>query len=174
MRLQILGLTLLTTTVLADGASILAAMSKISSSTAKLNNTVTDFSAGLLGLADVVPLLIDSTNLLHDINSGTKVASSSANLTVPETIQVASATSSLVADVQTVLTSIVNAKPKFDKLVLVSPVVLVNLKEQKRATDKFSAAVVSKLPAAFVEVAKGLVAPIDTAFDAAIAEYKPF
>jgi hypothetical protein len=174
MRLYIVPFTLLITTVLADDASIIAAIGKISSSTAKLNNTVTDFSAGLLGLADVVPLLIDSTNLLHDINSGTRVASSSANLTILETLGVASATTSLVKDVQNVLMTIVNAKPKFDKLVIVSPVVLINLKQQKAATDKFSKAVISKVPVELKEVAKNLVAPIDTAFKAAIEEYSPF
>jgi len=174
MRLHILPLTLLATTVLADGASILAAISKISTSTTKLNSTVADFSSGLAGLADVIPLLIDSTALLEDIKSGTNVASSSANLTFGETIQIASATSALVTNVQSTLKTIVNAKPKFDALVLVSPVVLINLKQQKSATDQFSTAVISKVPAAFADFARSLVAPIDTAFNAAIGKYKQF
>jgi hypothetical protein len=145
MHLSILSVSLLLTTVLADGASILAAMAKISASTAKLNNTVADFPAGIAGLADVVPLLIDSTTLLHDINSGTKVAQQSANLTNAEVLGVAGATQALVTSVQSVLNTLVAAKPKFDKLLIVSPVVLINLKEEKSATDKFSAAVISKL-----------------------------
>lgn len=132
------------------------------------------FSSGLAGLAGVIPLLIDSTSLLEDINSGTKIASSSANLTVSETLKIASATIALVTDVQSLLKTIVNAKPKFDALLLVSPVVLINLKQQKSATDQFSAAVVGKVPVMFQDFAKGLVAPIDTAFDAAIEKYKTF
>lgn len=75
---------------------------------------------------------------------------------------------------QTVLVTLVNAKPKFDKLVIVSPVVLINLKLQKAATDKFSAAVISKVPVDLKETAEGLVAPIDIAFEAALEEYSPF
>ena len=174
MRFSVLPVVLLATTVLADGAAIIAAMTTISDATIKLNTTVADFAGGLIGLAETVPLLIESTTLLKDINDGTKVASSSANLTLAETIAVAGATSDLVKVVQSSLQTIIDTKPKFDHLLVISPVILINLEQQKSATDKFSAAVISKVPEALQIVAQGLIAPVDTAFDNAIAQYKKF
>ncbi len=66
------------------------------------------------------------------------------------------------------------AKPKFDKLVVVSPVILLNLKEELQATDRFGAAVTSKVPAALQATAQGLLAPIDAAFNKAIGVYEQF
>ncbi|OBT67172.1 hypothetical protein VE03_02668 [Pseudogymnoascus sp. 23342-1-I1] len=174
MRFSILPIALLATTVLADGASILASMTKISAATSKLNATIADFHGGLIGLAETIPILIESTQLLNDIKEGTKTAQASAVLTVDETIQVAGATSDLVKGVQTSLQTIVDTKPEFDELLVISPVILINLEQQKSATDKFSKAVVAKLPEQFQSIAEGLVAPIDVAFDDAIATYKKF
>jgi hypothetical protein len=86
MRLSLLPVACLATTVLADGASILAAIGTITNSTLALDNVVSSFPPGLLGLADVFPLLAASTKLLSDIHSGTQVAQGSANLTVAEAI----------------------------------------------------------------------------------------
>ena len=63
------------------------------------------------------------------------------------------------------------AKAKFTADLLISPIILLNLKEEKAATDKFSAAVISKVPTAYQGLAANIVAPIDTAFNAAIADY---
>ena len=171
MLLRLIPLGLFATTVLADGASILAAMAKISSATVALNNTVASFPAGPLGLLDVIPLLSASSTLLSDINSGTKVAEASANLTLAETISVAGATQTLVSTVQSTLNTVMAAKAKFTADLLISPIILLNLKEEKAATDKFSAAVISKVPTAYQGLAANIVAPIDTAFNAAIADY---
>jgi hypothetical protein len=51
-------------------------------------------------------------------------------------------------------------------------VILLNLKLEKDATDKFAAAVVSKVPAALQSLAQGLITPIDNAFNSAIAVYE--
>ena len=175
MRLQLAYFLLLSvTTVQADGQAIVEAIQKISASSAKLNNTVVNFQAGLLGLGDSIHLLIDSSNLLKEIKSGTEVAEESAPLDFLETLSVAGATQALVTDVQIVLTSTVNAKPKFDKLLIVSPTVLVNLKMQRKASAAFSEAVIGKVPVELQETARNLVGPIDVAFEAAIAEYNPF
>lgn len=117
-----------------------------------------------------MPILIDSTNLLDTIESGTKVARASANLTLDETLQIASATQSLVTIVQETLSTIISAKPKFNAI-LAGGLILLNLKEEKSETDKFSAAIIEKIPTAFQGLAQNIVAPIDTAFNEAIAEY---
>ncbi|KFY25827.1 hypothetical protein V493_04427 [Pseudogymnoascus sp. VKM F-4281 (FW-2241)] len=174
MRFSILPIALLASTVVADGAAILAAMNKISASTTKLNGTIADFHGGLIGLAETIPILIQSTTLLNDIKEGTETAEESNQLTVDETIKVSGATTELVKGVQTSLQTIVDTKPEFDELLVISPVILLNLQQQKSATAKFSKAVISKLPEEFRGIAEGIVAPIDVAFDSAIAAYKKF
>lgn len=66
----------------------------------------------------------------------------------------------------------VAAKGKFDGLLVVSPVVLLNLGLEKKATDRFGAAVVEKVPEALQGIAKGLLVPVDESFEEAIAAYK--
>lgn len=86
LHLHLLALLTAASTILADGASILSAISSIANATASLDTTVLSFPPGILGLADVVPLLVASTKLLDTITSGTKVAEGSANLTVAEAV----------------------------------------------------------------------------------------
>jgi len=172
MQLKFFSLAFLATTVLADGASILAALSQIQNSTIALNQTVSEFQPGLAGLAEVLPLLSASTTLLTDINHATKVASDSANLTDAEAIGVAGATQSLSSAVNSTLENVIKTKPKYDTLLVVSPVVLLNLKLEKDATDKFGDAVVEKVPVGLQGIAKQLLAPIDDSFEEAIAVYE--
>lgn len=145
MQLQLLTLAFLSTTVLADGASILAAITTIQNATIALNTTVSSFHGGLSSLSEIIPLLTASTALLTDINDGTRVASSSSNLTTVEAIGIAGATQSLGTAVNTTLANVIRTKPKFDELFVVSPVVLLNLKLEMEATDRFGDAVVGKV-----------------------------
>lgn len=174
MKLSLLPLAFLAaiTTVSAGAAEIVAELGKISTQTDKVESIVTEFSAGIKGLGDVVPLLIESTELLIDIKKATKVAKKSEALDLDGVIAIVGPTQTLVADVQSLLAAIVNAKPKFDKLVIVSPVVLLNLKQQRKATAELNDVIISKVPADFQGLARDLVAPIYVAFDATIAEYR--
>lgn len=175
MHIFLLPLSFLLARALADGAAIVAAMSTISTATVNLNNTVSSFPDNiLLDALDIGSLLADSITLLNDINSATSVAQQSANLTLTEAISVAESTLSLASVVESTLTNIVNSKPKFDKLLVVSPVILLNLKSEKSATDNFGAAVVSKVPSELQATAQSLLAPIDDAFNSAIAAYENF
>lgn len=158
---------LLVTTVLADGDAIVDALGTIASDTAELNNTVLDWDGGLLG---TLPIITKSTALLSGINKATKTAKSSEELSLIEAVSVALATQDLIQDVNVTLATIVDAKPKFDHLLL-SPVILLNLGLEKGATDKFSAAVKSKLPEEVADAADQLAAQIDEAFDDAIDAY---
>lgn len=113
----------LASNVIADGASIVAALDKISDATAQLNNSVISWDGSLLG---TLPIIADSTALLADINSATKTAEQSANLTDLEALGVGLATLSLASDVNTTLATIEAAKPKFQRLLL-APLILLNL-----------------------------------------------
>jgi hypothetical protein len=167
MLLNLLPLALLASTVLADGAAIVAALGKISNDTLELQSTVAGWDGDLLG---VLPIVAISTKLLEDINSGTSVAESSANLTLPEVIGIVGPTETLVSDVQSALATVIAAKEKFARLFL-APIIKIDLELEKAATDKFSAAVVSKVPTAFQGLAESLTAPVDVAFGYAIGNY---
>lgn len=175
---KLFSLSLLTTTILAasndttnsTSSSIVSAISKITAKTITLNDTVASWR-GATDPLGTLPIILDSTSLLSAINDGTFAAQHSPNLTLSDVLSVAAAITPLVADVQSTLTTIVAAKPKFEKLLL-TPVIWLNLVTEKDATDKFSAAVIAKVPTAQQALAQSIVAPVDTAFASAIAAYQ--
>ena len=127
MQFNILPLVLFASTVLADGAAIVAAIGEISNATIALQSAVTGWKGDLLG---VLPIVAASTTLLEDINSGTKTAEASANLTIAEVIGIAGPTQTLVSDVQTALGAVIAAKQKFAKLLL-APIIKIDLELEK-------------------------------------------
>ncbi|GKT50544.1 cell wall mannoprotein 1 [Colletotrichum spaethianum] len=165
LKFSLLGL--FATSVLADGAAIVAAMDEIAAQNTELGDTIASWNGGLFG---TLPIIVDSTKLLIKINNATGVAEDSAQLNALEAITVAQSTQTLAGGVETTLGNVVDAKLKFDRLLL-SPIILLNLKQEKSATDKFSAAVVEKVPEALKGAAETLVGRIDTAFNNAIATY---
>ncbi|KAK2031557.1 hypothetical protein LX32DRAFT_637138 [Colletotrichum zoysiae] len=167
MLLNISLLGLFAVSVLADGAAIVAAMDEIAAANTELGETVASWNGGLFG---TLPIIVQSTKLLIKINEATGIAQDSAPLNSIEAITVALSTQELAGGVETTLGNVVGAKPKFDKLLL-SPIILLNLKQEKSATDKFSAAVVEKVPESLKGAAGTLVGRIETAFDNAIATY---
>lgn len=173
MKLSLIPLAFLAaiTTVSAGATEIVSELNKISAQTDKVESIVTEFSGGIAGLGDVVPLLIESTELLITIKKATKVAKKSEPLDLDGVIAIVGPTQALVADVQSLLAALVNAKPKFDKLVIVSPVVVLNLKQQRKATVELNEVIIGKVPVDFQGLARDLVEPIYGAFDATIAEY---
>jgi hypothetical protein len=164
----LLPIAALTSLVAADGAAIVAAMTTVASQSVTLNDTVASWDGNVFAL---LPILIDSTKLLEDINSATSTAKSSANLTVTEGFGVAQETIALSGIVKSTLATIVSKKDKFAELFLTLAITL-ELKAEKKATDDFAAAVTEKLPAALQGVAPSLIKPIDDAFDSAIAAYE--
>ncbi|RFU76605.1 antigenic cell wall galactomanno [Trichoderma arundinaceum] len=174
MKFHILPLFTLLTSVLAADADpnpILTALNTITTDTVNLNNTVASFNGNPLTLLQIT---VQSAKLLADINSGTKAANAAANLTFDQTLAVASATLNLATDVNQTITSIIDAKPKFDKLIVVDPVILLNLKLERDATKEFSAAVIAKVPEALQSVAQTLTQGIDDSFAEGLAAYELF
>ncbi|PSR75536.1 antigenic cell wall galactomanno protein-like protein, partial [Coniella lustricola] len=157
-------LTLTATTVLGDGAAIVAAITAIQNSTIALTDTVASWNGGILS---AIPIIVESTSLLSTINAGTSTAQQSANLTALEAFTVGVDVYELVTYVNASLTTIVAAKPDFDKDLLTG-IVLLNLEQQKSASADFSGAIVSKLPADLVTTGQALAAEIAAAFADAI------
>lgn len=149
---------------LADGAAILDAITAIQNATLDLASTVGSWDGSFLGS---LPIIGDSTSLLAKIKEGTATAEQSANLTDIEGFSVGIATLGLVTDVNSTLTTLIAAKPKFDKN-LITGVALLNLELEKSASGDFSEAVISKLPAAFAAAGETLSAEISASFDQAI------
>ncbi|ORY56649.1 hydrophobic surface binding protein A-domain-containing protein [Pseudomassariella vexata] len=165
-----LSLFILTRTALADGAAIVTAMDSISQSNAALNSTIVSWNGDLLG---TLPILTKSTTLLASLHDATKVAQASAQLNTIEAVTVAFATNDLVAETNLTLTNIIAARPKFDELLL-RPIILLSLNQQKEASDEFSAAVVEKVPEELRGAADALVAALDEVFGVALESYELF
>ncbi|CAG9986804.1 unnamed protein product [Clonostachys byssicola] len=157
-------------TALADGPAIVSALEKITGDTKSLNDDVSSWNGGLLG---TIPIVAGSTTLLASIHEGQKTAEASEPLTLLDAIGVAVATQALAKEVNTTISTIVGAKPKFDHLLL-GPVILINLELEKKATVGFSDAIIEKLPVEQQPLGAELVKPILDSFDLAIDVYNPF
>ena len=153
---------------LADSKSIVGALTTVDGTTTKLGNAVAKWKGDLLG---TLPIVAESTALLVQVGKGTKTAKDSAALDFAGTIDVATATNKLVVSVNTTMTALIGARKKFDKLLL-TPVILIDLGLQRRATSEMSAAIIAKVPADLQALAKNLVAPIDASFALAIAAFR--
>ena len=160
-------LTFTLATPIFAASPIPGAVTSVTDATTKLQNTLKSWDGHLLS---AIPILGDSTALLHAIKQGTSQAKSSDPLTNDETFALVGLTQNLVSAVNGTLETLISMKPKFDKL-LMSPVILLNLELEKDASNDFSAAVVEKVPSGLQETAKGLVAPIAVSFDKAINKY---
>jgi hypothetical protein len=173
MKFQLVSLLALLPSALAqtDPNPILTALGTITSDTTSLNTTVANYDGDPLNL---IKITIQSAQLLTAINQGTDTANKAANLTLDQTLAIATATIALATDVNQTITTIINTKPEFDKLLVVDPVILLNLKLEQDATRKFSAAVVSKVPEALQAIAQGLTQGIDDSFSEGIAVYEQF
>lgn len=168
LAIRLLSAGLFLVPVLADGAAIVSALRTVAVNTALLNNTVLSWNGDILGSP---PILARSSDLLHSIDRATEVTDASANLTLLEAISVATATQGLIKDVNMTLSTIIAAKPKFDRLDL-DKVTLVDLKFQRGATATFSVAVARKVPSNVVSSAAALSSQIDESFAKAIAVYQ--
>ncbi|PNY29126.1 Uncharacterized protein TCAP_00951 [Tolypocladium capitatum] len=160
------------TTVLADGKAITAAMATIKADTVQLGASVSSLAGDLLDVLTVLPIAGESLGLLADIKKGAEVADKSAPLTQDEALGLASVTVDLAAQVNKTLEILIAAKPKFDGLLVVSPIIFLNLEAQREATTDFGNKVVAKVPKDLQAIAKGLMQPIDDGFNEVIAAYQ--
>ncbi|KAG6052572.1 hypothetical protein E4U17_005649 [Claviceps sp. LM77 group G4] len=155
-----------------DDKAMTAALTAIQTKTTALGTTVSTWK-GLL--PDALPITTTSASLLTQIKHTTTTAeATSTSFSFSDALAVAVATGRLSAVVQTTLRIIIDNKPRFDKLLILSPVVLLNLEGLRRATAELSAAVVRRLPGDLGRVAGALVRGIDEAFGEAIDVYRMF
>ncbi|TFB00336.1 hypothetical protein CCMA1212_007825 [Trichoderma ghanense] len=167
--LPLLPTLLLTTAQSTDPNPILSAITSISSHTTTLNATISSWTGSPLTL---LAITAQSGTLLESIYAGTHTASRAANLTLDQTLAVASATITLATDVNQTITTIIEAKKKFDGLIVADPVVLLNLGLERDAAREFGEKVVEKVPVDLQGVARGLVQGIDDSFAEGLAAYE--
>lgn len=160
-------LLLLPVSTRADPSSISTSLSKVQSSTAQLGASVASWDGNPLLLPGKLPILAGGISLLAEVRKATRTAESSEPLDFDGAVQVAQATIELGKTVNSTLTAIIDAKPKFDKNLL-TPLILINLGLQKKATAELSDEIVKKVPAELQDTARELVKPVDEGFALAI------
>ncbi|CAK7242949.1 MAG: hypothetical protein STHCBS139747_004452 [Sporothrix thermara] len=151
----------------ADGAAIIDALNNVDAETQELESRIENWGGGLLSS---IPIVTQSAHVLSALNDGTDTADDSDPLTAAEAISIGTAVSTLAATVNGTMTAIINAHDDFRHLLL-APIVLLDLKAQKSASDKMSSAILAKVPTALQAIAQNLVAPIDASFNQAIEVY---
>ncbi|KAL2264113.1 hypothetical protein VTK26DRAFT_1982 [Humicola hyalothermophila] len=154
----------------ADSAAIVAAVNAAAEGTTALGAAVSNWKGDLLG---TLPIVTESTALLVTVKKGARTAEESDEMDFYGVLDVAHAVTDLTGVVNATLTALVDAKPKFDRL-LMSPLIFATLELQKRATGEMSEAIVAKVPEQLQDLARDIAQPIDASFELALDEYHPF
>ncbi|KAM3455559.1 hypothetical protein MY3296_002270 [Beauveria thailandica] len=158
----------LAATVLADGAAVNNALKTVDQSINALTTTLTGFSGNIFG---AIPVLGASLKLKSDIDKAAKAASSSQGLTSDETLSLADTVGTITTDATKSIDAFIAVKPKFDKLLILTPIAAGQIKNLKTATVALGDAIVSKVPAELKEIASQLIAQINAQFDRGSAAY---
>ncbi|OAA42529.1 antigenic cell wall galactomannoprotein [Beauveria brongniartii RCEF 3172] len=158
MQIKLLTLAALATTAVAD---IKGCLETIAASTVQLDKSVTSYQGGLLGL---VPITTDALCLLNDINQCTSTARASAPLDYEAALDIAGATGTLADNVNTVIDDLVRAKPKFDRLLIVTPIIKVTVEQEREATKELCKQILAKIPKELADIAAILIKQIDDKF----------
>ncbi|ATY65847.1 Cell wall galactomanno [Cordyceps militaris] len=158
----------LAATVLADGAAINAALKTVDGSINSLTATLNSFSGDIFG---AIPVLFSSMSLKSNIDKGTKVANASQPLTSDDSLALADTVNTIIADASKSIDAFIAVKPKFDKLLIVTPIASGQIKGLRTSTVALGNAIIAKVPADFTDVATQLVSQILAQFDRGVAAY---
>lgn len=152
---------------LADGAAILGAMKEVVAETKELEDTVASYNGRITVLFKV---LSKNRHLLKILKRGVIAANQSAPLEGLDALAVAKESEVLVEAAKSSLSTIVRKKRRFKGFLRHRTLHI--LKKQRAASRKFSDAIIEKVPEELREVAKLMSAPVDVAFNDAIAAYE--
>lgn len=159
----------------ASGASdILGSIKTINTQVDTLNTTVGEFAdnSGVTGTA--LKIQGEASDLLNDINDGTKVADKASSLSSDDQNQLLSATEDLSTNVFSLLDALVGKKAVFQKAVLggsADGLVEKDLQDMKNATDSFGQAIIKKLTGSVKEKGPDILKKIDEHFSTAIKDF---
>ncbi|KAK2590620.1 hypothetical protein QQS21_011686 [Conoideocrella luteorostrata] len=151
----------LAVSAVADVTSINIALLTITKDLVALNSTLANFSGDVFA---AIPILGSLNKLLGSIRADANTAKKSAPLNFNDTLIIDESTADLVEDSTQTLNTLIAAKPKFDKLYIVTPINLGFTKNRREATANLSSALIENVPANLQPVAKALVQGIDDDF----------
>lgn len=158
---SVLPVALFAATALGDLTSINNALLTVTKDLIALNGTLTNFNGDLFA---AIPILLSSSTLENAIKAGTKTANASGPISFDDTLVIADSTADLAIDATQTIDNLIRTKPKFDKLLIVSPITLGVVKGLRTATAAFATAIIAKVPQELQPVAKALVQGIDDDF----------
>ncbi|RMZ87258.1 hypothetical protein DV736_g5516, partial [Chaetothyriales sp. CBS 134916] len=158
-----------------DETSINNTITVLSNKLITLNDTVTDFTPGLLGTFTALTIAAQAEDIKNTIDHGTWVIEQSEQLNQADSLAIAGVVVGLATNVYSVLDNIVSKKWAFDEAILgiLSASFLVKdlLESLRSSTQNFGDALIPKLDASLQGVAPVVVDNIDAAFAKAIAAY---
>jgi hypothetical protein len=155
-------------TVLADGAAINGALKTVDNNIKALTSSLKSFNGNIFA---TLPILGASTKLNKSIQSATSITNDSEPLTSDETLALADTTNIIITDAKASIDAVIEVKPKFDKLYIVSPITVGLIKELKKSTGQLGDAIIAKVPQDFKEVAAELIGEINKQFDRGLEAY---
>lgn len=163
-----LAVVALAATVLADVKTISDSLKTINKDLTALDGAVRKFDGQIFS---ALPIIGASNKLEGSLKSGTATAKESTPLSSDDALVIADLVGGLAGNAKKTVDDLISQKPKFDKLFIVSPIVLSTTKKLRAATANFSEAVIEKVPSELNAVAKDLVKGIDDDFGRAVKAY---
>lgn len=155
-------------TVFADGAAINDGLKTVDADIKALTASLTGFSGDLFA---AIPVLGATLTLKAAIDKTTKTANSSEPLSSDDTVGLADTVGTIITDATASIDAFIAVKPKFDKLLIVTPIATGQVKGLKTSTAALGDAIIAKVPADFKDVATQLVGQINAQFDRGLAAY---
>ncbi|OAQ97760.1 hypothetical protein LLEC1_00544 [Akanthomyces lecanii] len=140
-------------TVFADGAAINDGLKAVDADIKALTASLTGFSGDLFA---AIPVLGATLSLKSVIDKTTKTANASQPLTSDDTTSLAATVETIITDATASIDAFIAAKPKFDKLLIVTPIAVGQVKGLQTSTAALGNAIVAKVPADYKDVATSL------------------
>lgn len=158
----------LAATVLADAAALNEAIKTIDKNVNNLNTVLANFPGDIFS---TIPILFATTTLDSSIKKAATIAKDVEPLTFDETLALADVTGNVARSAKTCIDTLISVKPKFDKLVIVSPITLGLVKGLRTSTKSLTDIVLTKVPEDLKDVATQLIAEIDAQYVRAIEAF---
>jgi hypothetical protein len=106
-----------------------------------------------------------------DLKAATTACCAVTSATVEEAAAVISVVDTIVPEIETALSDIVNQKPQFDAVLLATAIVKGDLKNLNTELTALDTCLVAATPSDYTSVAQGYVDRVNAAFAAADAAY---
>lgn len=158
----------LAVTVVADGISVLKALTTVDSRIKTLTSQFINFPGDL---ESAVPIATEALQHNQDIADAAEVVQESQPLSFDETLGIADIVLTIIDDMTACMDALIADKPKFDKLDGVNPLIVDILYKLRGSANQLGSALIEKEPDDFKEVAKELVGEVNAQFERSLKAY---